>query len=214
MLPYKSTYIKLFPILMKKYMIEQFGKEITKNAFKKAPAIYKEMLNQVDDIGAENPMAGNVYMAFVLMAIWKASDGAIDNERYRIVVKDMITKSIARKFVAKNDLNKPDGVSISRQRMQKMKDWADEHPEYLDKTWDINFDDNLHKDGFYYHFTHCPINTYARKYGYIEILPVCCELDHLLTQANHGRLIREYTLATDGPMCDYWIVPDKIENPQ
>ena len=214
MMPYKSTYIKLFPIFMKKYMIEQYGKEVTKKAFKKAPAIYKEMLNQVDDIGADNPMAGNIYMAFVFMAIWKASEGAIDNDRYRIVIRNLMTKSLLRKFIGKNDLNSPDGVPIALNKMHKMKEWADEHPQYRDKTWDFNFDETLHKDGFYYHFTYCPLNAFARKYGYLEILPVCCELDHLLTAASHGRLIREHTLATNGPICDYWIVPDKISNPQ
>jgi hypothetical protein len=95
-----------------------------------------------------------------------------------------------------------------------MKEWADDHPQYKGKTWDFNFDDTLHRDGFYYHFTQCPINTFARKYGFLEVLPVCCELDHLLTEASHGRLIRQYTLATGGDVCDYWIVPDKIKNPK
>ena len=90
--------------------------------------------------------------------------------------------------------------------MHRMKDWADAHPQYQGKTWDFNFDDTLHRDGFYYHFTYCPLNSFARKHGYIEVPPVCCELDHILTEASHGRLIREYTLATDGEICDYWIV--------
>jgi hypothetical protein len=72
----------------------------------------------------------------------------------------------------------------------------------------------MHRDGFFYYFTQCPINTFARKYGYLEVLPVCCELDHILTEASHGKLIRKYTLATDGGMCDYWIVPDRIKEPQ
>lgn len=33
-------------------------------------------------------------------------------------------------------------------------------------------------------------------------------------KANHGVLHRDYTLATGGSICDYWIVPDKIRNPQ
>lgn len=69
MMKYKGTYIKAFPLMMRKFMIEQYGKAITKKAFKGAPAIYRDMLNKVDDIGADNPMAGNIYMAFVFMAI-------------------------------------------------------------------------------------------------------------------------------------------------
>ena len=172
------------------------------------------MLWKVDDIGADNPMAGNIYMAFVFMAIWKAADGKIDIKSYRTVVRNTVTKSFMRKFIGKNDLNSPDGVNIGNEKMHRMKAWADSHPQYQEKTWDINFDDSLHRDGFFYYFTQCPINTFARKYGYLEVLPVCCELDHILTEASHGKLIRKYTLATDGSMCDYWIVPDRIKEPQ
>lgn len=214
MLKYKGTFITMFPLLMKKYMVEQYGKKVTKAAFKKAPAIYRQMLSEVEDIGSENPMAGNIYMAFVFMAIWKAADGAIDTESYRTVVRSFLTKSFARKFIGKSDMNKPEDVIKAKEKFRRMQAWADEHPEYKDKTWDFNFDEARHKDGSFYYFTRCPLNDYARKYGYLEVLPVCCELDHLLTEASKGKLIREYTLATGGPICDYWIVPDKLANPQ
>jgi hypothetical protein len=214
MLKYKGTFITMFPLLMKKYMVEQYGKKVTKEAYKKALAIYRQMLSEVEDIGSENPMAGNIYMAFVFMAIWKAADGAIDTESYRTVVRNFLTKSFARKFIGKSDMNNPEDVLKAKAKFRRMQAWADEHPQYKDKTWDFNFDEARHKDGSFYYFTRCPLNDYARKYGYLEVLPVCCELDHLLTEASKGKLIREYTLATGGPICDYWIVPDKLANPQ
>lgn len=214
MMKYKGTFITVFPILMKKFMIEQYGKELTRKAFKKAPRIYREMLSQVDDIGYDNPMAGNIYMAFVFMAIWKAADGAIDTESYRTVVRSFLTKSLARKFIGKSDMNRPEDVLKAKEKFRRMQAWADAHPQYKDKTWDFNFDEARHKDGSFYYFTRCPLNNFARKYGYLEVLPVCCELDHILTEASKGRLIREYTLATGGSVCDYWIVPNKLQNPQ
>ena len=75
MMKYKSTYIRLIPLFMRKYMIKQYGRELTVRSLKKAPGIYREMLEQVDDIGFDNPMADNIYMGFVFMAIWKAADG-------------------------------------------------------------------------------------------------------------------------------------------
>ena len=214
MMKYKGTFITVFPILMKKFMIEQYGKELTRKAFKKAPRIYREMLSQVDDIGYDNPMAGNIYMAFVFMAIWKAADGAIDTESYRTVVRSFLTKSLARKFIGKSDMNRPEDVLKAKEKFRRMQAWADAHPQYKDKTWDFNFDEARHKDGSFYYFTRCPLNNFAGKYGYLEVLPVCCELDHILTEASKGRLIREYTLATGGAVCDYWIVPNKLQNPQ
>ncbi|MCR5499420.1 MAG: L-2-amino-thiazoline-4-carboxylic acid hydrolase [Acetatifactor sp.] len=211
MMKYKGTFIRLFPIFMKKFLIEQYGNDVTKMALKKAPKIYRDMLSKVDDIGADNPMAGNIYMAFVFMAIWKAADGKIDTESYRKVVKRMLTETPFRKFTGKSDLRTPEGIALAKEKYHRMQAWADAHPQYKDKTWDFNFDDTKHQEGSYYHFTRCPINNFARKYGYLEVLPVCCELDHLLTEACHGKLLREYTLATGGEVCDYWIVSEDSE---
>ncbi len=46
MMKYKGTYIKLFPMILKKYMIEQYGKEVTKKALKGAPKIYRDIFLQ------------------------------------------------------------------------------------------------------------------------------------------------------------------------
>lgn len=208
MMKYKGTFITLFPVLMKKYMVAQYGRELTKKAFAKAPSIYRDMLEKVDDIGADNPMAGNIYMAFVFMAIWKAADGGIDVESYRVVIRDFLSKSPIRKFLGKTDLRTPEGMQTAKDKYRRMQAWADEHPQYKEKTWDFNFDEARHKEGCFYYFTRCPLNDFARKNGYLEVLPACCELDHLLTEAAHGKLIREYTLATGGAVCDYWIVSE------
>ena len=70
MMKYKGFYLHMFSTLIRKHLREAYGKETTRRALKNAPGIYREMLTQVDDIGADNPMASNIYMCFVLMAIW------------------------------------------------------------------------------------------------------------------------------------------------
>ena len=69
MMPYKGTYLRLFSLLLRKPMTKEYGKALTRKALKAAPAIYRRMLEKTDDIGADNPMAGNVYMCFVFLAI-------------------------------------------------------------------------------------------------------------------------------------------------
>ena len=214
MMKYTGTYITLFPILLRKYLARHFGKGVTKKAIKGAKPIYKQMLQKCDDIGFDNPMASNIYMCFVFLAIWEASEGAIDLEGYRAVIKNFMTSFPVSKFLANGDINDPNTLALAKEKFHKMQEWAEAHPEYKDKTWDFNFDETKHKDGSYYHFTRCPIEAFARKNGYLEILPVCCEMDYYLTEAKHGILHRDYTLATGGKICDYWIVPDKITNPR
>jgi hypothetical protein len=214
MMKYKGTYLKLFSIMLKKYLKEQYGSEVTKKALKGSKVIYKEMLEKVDDIGSDNPMANNIYSCFVFLAIWKASDGAIDVESFRTVIKRFMKSTMVSKIMGGADLNRPEDFQNAKDKFHTMQAWADAHPQYKDKTWDFNFDDTKHKDGSYYYFTRCPLEKFARENGYLEVLPVCCEIDYLSTEASHGVLHREYTLATGGNICDYWIVPDKIVNPQ
>lgn len=214
MMKYKSTYIRLIPLFMRKHMVQQYGKEVTRAALKKAPGIYREMLIEVDDIGFDNPMADNIYMGFVFMAIWKASDGKIDVESYRDVIKKFMGNPVVQRVVGGKDFNDPKVLAAAKDKFHSNQKWADDHPEYRDKTWDFNFDDTKHRDGAYYHFTRCPLNNFARKYGYLEVLPLCCEIDYLTAKAKHAVLHRDYTLASGGAMCDYWLVPDKIEDPR
>lgn len=214
MMKYKGTYIRSFTLLFKKYLREQYGPEVTRKALKGSKSIYKDMLNKADDIGADNPMAGNVYLCFVLLAIWKAADGAIDIESYRIVIRKFMKSPAVVRIVGGFDMNKPKDLQKAKDKFRSMQAWADAHPKYRDKTWDFNFDESKHRDGLYYHFTRCPLEAFARKYGYLEVLPVCCETDYLVAEATHGVLHRESTLATGGSICDYWIVPDKIKDPQ
>lgn len=214
MMKYTSKYYNVLTLLLRKHLKEQFGSEVTKKALKGARPIYKEMLKQCEDIGYDNPMASNIYMCFVFLSIWKAADGDIDYEGYRKVIKNFMTKPPVGIFMSAGDLNNPKTLEKGKAKFHEMQDWADAHPEYKDKTWDFNFDETKHKDGSYYHFTRCPLNDFARENGYLEILPVCCEMDHYMTEAKHGVLHRDYTLATGGAICDYWIVPDKIENPR
>ncbi len=57
----------------------------------------------------------------------------------------------------------------------------------------------------------CPLVQYAKKYGYMELLPHMCKLDHQYAKLMHAKLIRTHTVATGADSCDYWYVPDKSE---
>ncbi len=214
MMKYKGAYLWLFSTMMKKDLVERFGPKVTKKALKGAKPVYREMLMQVDDIGADNPMASNIYDCFVFLAILKAADGAIDVEGLGTVITKLMRRPLIRKVMGGRDLNKPEDMLKAKEKFRKIQAWADAHPEYKDKTWDFNFDDSKHKDGSYYHFTRCPIEKFAREHGFLEVLPVCCDIDYLSAEANHGVLHREFTLATGGAICDYWIVPDQLEHPE
>lgn len=209
---YTSKYFNIFSLLLKKPMKKHFGGKATRECLKKALPIYRDMILKTEDIGQKNPMAGNIYMGYVFMAICRAGNYTPDD--FTEVSVEFMNSPLVQKFIAGRDMNNPDDIKKGYEKMKRYAKWADDHPEFKDKTWDFNFDETLHKDGFYYHFTRCPMEKFARENGFLDVLPVGCRLDHLMTNANHGILYRKGTLAEGAPMCDYWIVGDKVKDPK
>ena len=214
MLKYKGTYLHLISMVIKKPMYKQYGKKNTKVWVKQAQSIYKEMFQETDDVGADTPMAVNIYMGYVFMAIWKAADGEIGLEDFKKVTQEMMQNPLVQKLKSGTDMNKPEDAAKMKANFHRMADWLTEHPQYAEHSWDYHFDEEKHKDGVYYYFTKCPMEEFARKHGFTEILPVLCDLDYCTAATHHAKLIRDETLALGGKKCDYWFVPDKTVNPQ
>lgn len=208
---YKSKYFSLMRIFLKKPMIKKFGKEQTKDSLNKACSLYKQMIEKTEDIGADNPMSGNIYLGYVFMAVCKAGDFSVND--FKEIINEFFNNKSVNKALSKSDLNNPRDMAEFKARIHKIQEWTDSHSEYANKTWDFNFDEKLHSDGFYYHFTRCPMEKFARENGYLDLLPLCCEMDHIVIEKRKAVLHREQTLATGGEMCDYWIVGDKTKNP-
>jgi len=217
MLAYKGTYWNVMMPILRKSLKRRFGKNELNELLQNAKAVYRQMLERVDDVGSSNPMSSNIYMCFVFLAVWKASDGKIGIEELRKITEefvDNIDKGPTKVMGLFMDANKPGGIKSLGNMLHKNARWLEKHPEYKAASWDFNFDESLHKDGFYYHFTQCPLNNFARKEGMLDVLPVMCDIDHLTARLMHASLHREQTLAGGGSICDYWYVGDKIDNPQ
>lgn len=211
---YTKKYWNMLIPHMKKSLNRRYGKAYTKELIKKTDTEYREMLRRADDIGADNPMASNLYECLVFLAIWKASNGKISVDELRAISVDVMSAPTFRLAGLFINGNKKSGIKRLRNMMMKNASWLEKHPQYKKDSWDFNFDETKHKDGFYYHFTQCPLNTFARREGYLEVLPVMCDIDHLTAKLMHIKLHREQTLAEGGKMCDYWFVGDRMENPR
>lgn len=209
---YKDMYFSLMSLFLKKPMIEKFGKNKTEESLKNGRELYKQMIESAEDIGSNNPMAGNIYSGYVFMAVCRAGGFSVDE--FKEVIVEFLNNKLISKAISRFDLNDPKDMKKFDDRMHKMAEWADAHPEYRDKTWDFNFDEELHRDGFYYHFTRCPMEKFARDKGYLDLLPLCCDIDHLMFEKGKGVLHRESTLASGGEICDYWVVGNKNGDPK
>lgn len=214
MMEYTDKYWKMVIPYVKKSVTKRYGKEYTTALMQKTHEEYKDMLRRIDDVGKDNPMASNIYECLIFLALWKAADGRISIDELREISVEILSMPVLKLMGLFVNGNKASGVQRVRKMMEKDAQWLEQHPQYKKYSWDFNFDETKHKDGFYYHFTQCPLNNFARKEGYLEVLPVMCDIDYLTAKLMHFTLHREQTLAGGGTKCDYWFVGDKIKNPQ
>ncbi len=208
MMEYTNKYWKMIIPIVKKGLVRRFGKEETASLLQKADAIYRDMLNRADDIGKDNPMSSNMYEGLIFFAIWEAADGKISIDDLREITHEVMGFPLMKAVGIFVNANKS-GLARLEKKMHKNAEWLEVHPQYKGVSWDFNFDKTKHSEGFYYHFTRCPLNDFARREGYLEVLPVMCEIDLISASLMHAKLIRMQTLASGGEMCDYWFVGDK-----
>lgn len=184
-----------------------------KEVIRKSKPIYKDLLTKVEGISDKNPMAHNITTAFVIIAVWLASDREISPDVMGDAVNAMLDSGFLKAIMGMVNMNSEKGVRFLKNNIKKSAAYAEKHPEEYN-TWKFVFDDSLHKDGFYYHFTFCPIADFCSRYGYQEIMPALCNIDYVTIGMMHSVLKREHTIASGGDICDYWIYGDKVKDPQ
>ena len=214
MLKYTGKYWLVLAPLVRKSLKKHYGKVFAEKTMIKAKSEYRAMLERVDDIGADNPMTSNIYMSFVFFAVYKAANEKITIKALRMIAHDAISWKPLKLMGLFINANKPSGINSIRKMMLKNAEWLEKHPKYKKVSWDFNFDENKHRNGYYYHFTQCPLNNFARREGLIDVLRVMSDMDFLTASLMHAKLHRENTLAGGGKICDYWYVGDKVENPK
>ena len=77
---YNGFYFWMFIGSMKKVLTEKYGKQYASEIMKKSKGVYRELVEQADDIGDDNPMAYNELFALSFVAPYVASGKNIPPE--------------------------------------------------------------------------------------------------------------------------------------
>lgn len=208
---YKGIYWMLFAPLMKKSISNRFGKELAEQSIRHGKEEYKKLLSRADELGEGNPMATNAYFAYVFVAAWLGSGKKIKPDEMGKVMTDVLESPLLRTVFGMTDLNCSPKKWYND--MKKYKQWYNQHGKDYPVNWKVNFDENLHQDGSYYYFSRCPICEFCNREGIGELMPALCATDEIMFRLQHGKLYRKHTIANGDSICDYWIVGDKIKNP-
>ena len=205
---YNGFYFWLFSSPMKKVLTEKYNKKYADKIMKKSKSVYRTLVKEADDIGADNPMAYNELFALSFVAPYLASNKKIPPK----TVQEMMRQGLyhVKWFFSMTNLNTEKGKAENKKNIIKYIKWYTPEKENLYPTsFKIDFIGQPHKNACYYRITRCPICTYCKKIGVEELMPLFCELDHVMITFQHGILHRNHTIADGSDYCDYYITGNK-----
>ncbi|MDO4314348.1 MAG: L-2-amino-thiazoline-4-carboxylic acid hydrolase [Oscillospiraceae bacterium] len=205
---YNGFYFALFRGTMKRVLSEHYGKEFACGTMKKALKLYKKLVAEADDIGADNPMAYNELFALAFVAPYIAGGKKIAPE----VIQEMMRRSLyhVKFYFSMVDLNTPKGKLANQKSILKYVKWyTPERERQYPGSFKVDFAGRPYEGACYYRITRCPICAYCERLGVSELMPLLCELDGVMISLQHGVLHRRQTIASGGDCCDYFITGDK-----
>ena len=205
---HKGFYFLLFKGPMKKVLIEKYGKVYASDIIRKSKGVYRDLVENMDDIGADNPMVYNEMFALVFVSPYLASEKKIPPE----TIREMMRKSLysVKWFFSLINLNTKRGKEANKKNILKYYKWYTEKKEKQYPTsFKVDFVDQPYDGACYYRITRCPICAYTKKLGVFELMPLFCELDEVMIKLQHGVLHRKETIAKGGDYCDFFILGDK-----
>lgn len=207
---YNGFYFALFSKPMKKVLTEKYNREYACMIMKQSKAVYRKLVDEADDIGADNPMAYNELFALAFVAPYLASKKEIPPETIQLMMERSLY--YIKWYFSSTDLNTDKGKNINKKNIMKYVKWYTPEKEAKYPTsFKVDFVGQPHEKACYYRITRCPICAYCKKIGAEEVMPLLCELDQVMISLQHGVLHREQTIAGDGDYCDYYITGNREE---
>ena len=196
-----------------RYLKKHYPTEWKKIAAR-ARRIRPKMMKRAPDLGGrENSLANNLDMFILFISYYEASDRRMDGAAIDEIIDDIYRHL---RFVRPlMNINNPTILSVLRKYLynsyrkhsEKVKA-KKAQGQWLD-TWDMVVNPNNTDVGVAFTLVGCPLAEYAKKYGYMDIMPHMCAIDHAYAKLMHAKLLRTHTVATGSDSCDYWYVPDK-----
>lgn len=211
---YNGFYFWLFSGTMKRVLTEKYDAQYAAEIMKKSKGLYRSLVENADDIGADNPMAYNELFALAFVAPYIASDRKIPPE----TVQELMRQSLyhVKWYFAMTNLNTEKGKAANKKSVVEYVRWytPDREKKYPN-SFKVDFVGQPYPSACYYRITRCPICAYCEKLGVQELMPLFCELDNVMITLQHGVLHREQTIASGGEYCDCYIVGDhETETPR
>lgn len=107
--------------MIKSGIRERYGRELADRAVKKGQLEYQRLVENAPGLGKGNPMASNVYFAYVFVGAWLRTEKELSPDDMALIMTDVLTK--VKWFFGMTDLNRtPDKWY---RYMKKYEKWYD-----------------------------------------------------------------------------------------
>ena len=200
---------------IQRYLKKNFPED-AKRIAARARELYPGLAAKAPDIGGkENILANNVGMFILFISYYEASDHRLGGKAIDEIIADLYSRFKFLGAFMNSNHTRTFGL-LKRKLYKDYRGYAElvkekqARGEWLD-TWGMIVDPNNDPESFSFTLVGCPLVKYAREYGYMELMPHMCALDHAYAKIMHAKLIRTHTAATGADSCDYRYVPDKTE---
>lgn len=207
--------MKKYPSTIKKfangYLKDHYNQAERKEVWEKTLALYEKFIRETPDIGGKkNFMASNLDMAIAFFALYEATGRALTKEEFSERVSKLFPGPIPIYSDIVNLNHKLACYFMNRMysKYEKLVAEKKANGEWAN-TWGFEMNPRGRKEGVAFDLIGCPLVDFAKKHGYMEIMPCMCEIDYQLAALMHAKLYRKHTICEGHERCDYWYVGDR-----
>lgn len=198
---------------MRKFLRAHYDEDEAAKRWRKTGKLYTKWLREEGNLGGSgNMLSYNMTLCYAMCAFYEAVDRRFTKDDFYILLNDVMAKPFAmlnhidmNKFYDKKRLMNILYFFLGRYKKQadrkRGKQWGN--------TWKVRVNPDHHVNGIAYALDSCPLYEFAKKHGYMDLLPYMCESDHLVAKQFHAHLIRHQRLSDGDKTCEYWYVGDR-----
>lgn len=196
----------------------RFGKEQGKILWKKTKKIYEDFVQELPYTGgSRNFMAHSLYDSIACFAYWEAMpEGQKETvEEFTETVALVFNGDTSKKkrnpefLTANNKILLKAAAGIMRLVFAPLNRKVDSGK--WNNAWRIKINPDKQKPGLQMVLVGCPIVDFAKKHGYMELMPAMCNPDYENMPELGIHLIRPKTVGMGYDICDYHFVGDHSE---
>ncbi len=162
--------------------------------------------------GKKNMMSSNMLLCYAMCAFYDAIDRQFSEQDMEVFVNKVMGSTF--RMLRHLDMNRLENNHVLMSLAYRyLENYTKKSDRYRDNawgnTWKVEVNPENRNIGIAYHLHTCPLYDFAKKYGYMELLPYMCNTDSLVAEQFHARLIRHRVLSEGDDVCEYWYVGDK-----